>query len=163
MRLQAPSSPVQCCSHRARLNGSRAQSTLWLLEELQIPYELEIHRRQKNLLAPPELRKIHPLGKSPVVTVTPPGASEPIVLAESTFILQYLCDHFPRGKELVPQRWKDGQEGRVGGETEEWMRYQYLVYYIEGSFMFTMVMHFILGGAPALAVSDSDVWWCIAG
>ncbi|KAL2139596.1 hypothetical protein VTI28DRAFT_4937 [Corynascus sepedonium] len=126
------------------LNGSRAQSTLFLLEELEIPYELEIYRRQKNMLAPPELRKIHPLGKSPAVTITASGVSEPIVLAESAFITQYLCDHFPKGKTLVPQRWKEGQEGRVGGETDEWMRYQYLLHYIEGSFMFTMVMNFIL-------------------
>jgi glutathione S-transferase len=99
------------------------------------------------MLAPPELKNIHPLGKSPVVTVTPPGAAEPIVLAESAFILQYLCDHFPpKGSSLVPQRWKDGQENKVGGETDEWMRYQYLLYYIEGSFMFTMVMNFILSG-----------------
>ncbi|AEO69230.1 uncharacterized protein THITE_2119393 [Thermothielavioides terrestris NRRL 8126] len=126
------------------LNGSRAQSILWLLEELQIPYELAIYHRQKNMLAPPELRKIHPLGKSPVVSITPLGASEPIVLAESAFILQYLCDHSSKGKTLVPQRWRDGEEGKFGGETEEWMRYQYLLYYIEGSFMSTMVLGFIL-------------------
>jgi glutathione S-transferase len=126
------------------LNGSRAQSILWLLEELEIPYELDIHHRQKDMLAPPSLRKLHPLGKSPLVSVTTPGATEPFVLAESGFIVQYLCDHFPKGKELVPQRWKEGQENKLGGETEEWMRYQYLLYYIEGSFMFTLVLHFIL-------------------
>ncbi|KAK4237920.1 hypothetical protein C8A03DRAFT_34114 [Achaetomium macrosporum] len=128
------------------LNGSRAQSTLWLLEELQIPYEVQIYHRQQNMLAPPELRKIHPLGKSPVITITSPASAEPIVLAESAFIVQYLCDHFAKGKTLVPQRWKDGQENEVGGETEEWMRYQYLLYYIEGSFMVTVFLHFILSG-----------------
>jgi len=102
------------------------------------------------MLAPPELKKIHPLGKSPVVTITAPGVSEPIVLAESAFIMQYLCDHFPKGKSLVPQRWKDGQEGKVGGETEEWLRYEYLMNYIEGSFMFTMVTNFILSGMRAV-------------
>jgi glutathione S-transferase len=139
----------QCYSHSSRLNGSRAQSTLWLLEELQIPYELEIHHRQKNMLAPPSLKKLHPLGKSPLVSITPPDASEPIILAESAFITQYMCDHFPKGKALVPTRWKDGQEGKVGGETEEWMRYEYLMNYIEGSFMFTMVLNFILTGTQA--------------
>lgn len=119
---------------------------LWLLEELEIPYELDIYHRQKSMLAPPELRKLHPLGKSPLVSVTPPGASEPIVLAESGFIVQYLCDHFAKGKKLVPPRWKDGQEGKLGGETDEWMRYQYLLHYIEGSFMFSMVLGFILSG-----------------
>jgi glutathione S-transferase len=116
---------------------------------LEIPYELEIYHRQKSMLAPPELKKIHPLGKSPAITVTAPDAAEPIVLAETAFITQFLCDHFPKGKTLVPERWKDGKEGKVGGETDEWMRYQYLLYYIEGSFMFTMVMSFILSGMPA--------------
>jgi glutathione S-transferase len=130
------------------LNGSRAQSILFLLEELDISYDLEIYHRLKSMLAPPELKKIHPLGKSPVVTITAPGVAEPVVLAETAFIVQYLCEHFPKGKELVPQRWKDGQEGKVGGETEEWMRYQYLLNYIEGSFMFTMVLNFVLSGMP---------------
>ncbi|KAK4123440.1 hypothetical protein N657DRAFT_644979 [Parathielavia appendiculata] len=134
------------------LNGSRAQSMLWLLEELEVPYDLEIYHRQKSMMAPPELKKIHPLGKSPVVTVTPPGATEPIVLAESGFIVQYLCDHFPKGASLVPRRWKDGQEHKVGGETEEWMRYQYLLYYIEGSFMSTVVLQFILSGMKGNSV-----------
>lgn len=103
-----------------------------------MPYELEIYHRQKTMLAPPELEKIHPLGKSPLVTVTPagpPGGAEPFVLAESGFIIQYLCDHYGQGRDLVPRRWKEGQEGRVGGETEEWMRYQYILYYSEGSLM----------------------------
>lgn len=103
------------------------------------------------MLAPPELKRLHPLGKSPLVSITSPGASEPIVLAESGFIVQYLCDHSPKGKALVPQRWKHGQEGQLGGETEGWMRYQYLLHYIEGSFMFTMVLNFILSGMQAPA------------
>lgn len=126
------------------LNGSRAQGTLFLLEALEVPYELEIYNRQPNKLAPPELEKLHPLGKSPVVLIEVPGAAEPIVLAESAFIVQYLSDHFGNGKPLVPQRWKEGQEGRVGGETETWMRYQYLLYYAEGSFMPTMFLKFIM-------------------
>ncbi len=137
------------CLHQPRLNWSRAQSIVWLLEELDIAYDLEIYHRQKSMLAPPALRKIHPLGKSPVITVKAPGAAEPTVLAETGFIIQYLCDHFPKGKALVPQRWKDGQEGQVGGETEEWMRYQYLLHYIEGSFMTTMLLNIVLTGTPA--------------
>ncbi|KAK1768485.1 hypothetical protein QBC33DRAFT_535134 [Phialemonium atrogriseum] len=128
------------------LNGSRAQGTLWLLEQLEIPYELEIYHRDKSMLAPAELAKLHPLGKSPVVTITPPGASEPIVLAESAFIVEYMCEHSANGKELVPKRWKDGQEGKIGGETEEWMRYQYIMYYSEGSFMSQLVVYFVISG-----------------
>ena len=50
------------------LNNSRSQRIPWLLEELGVPYRLEQHRRDgKTNLAPPELRAIHPLGKSPVI------------------------------------------------------------------------------------------------
>ncbi len=111
-----------------------------------MPYEVEIFHREKSMLAPPELKKVHPLGKAPVLSVTPPGASEPIVLAESGFIIQYLCDHWGQGTSLVPKRWKDGQEGKVGGDTEEWMRYQYLLYYVEGSLMPYIWLYMIFSG-----------------
>lgn len=94
--------------------------------------------------ASPELAKIHPLGKSPIVTVTPPGASEPIVLAESGFMTQYLCDHYPEGQRLTPTRWKDGMEGKIGGETEAWMRNQYFLHYCEGSLMPILVMTLVI-------------------
>ena len=51
------------------LNNSRSQRLLWLLEELSIPYEIKRYQRDaKTMLAPPELRQVHPLGKSPVIT-----------------------------------------------------------------------------------------------
>jgi glutathione S-transferase len=50
------------------LNNSRSQRVLWLLEELGLAYEIKQYKRQPNLLAPPELRAVHPLGKSPVIT-----------------------------------------------------------------------------------------------
>jgi glutathione S-transferase len=51
------------------LNNSRSQRVLWLLEELGVPYEIKHYQRdKKTMLAPPELRAVHPLGKSPVVT-----------------------------------------------------------------------------------------------
>jgi len=115
-----------------------------LLEELRVPYELDVHHRLPSMLAPPELEKIHPLGKSPLVTVTASALAKPIVLAESGFIVQYLSEHFPSARRLFPTRWKESREGTVGGETEEWMRYQYLMYYAEGSFMTTMSLHFIM-------------------
>ncbi|KAK7711470.1 bifunctional glutathione transferase/peroxidase [Diaporthe eres] len=107
--------------------------------------------KQSNMLAPPELEKVHPLGKSPVITVTAPGSSEPVVLAESGFIFQYLCDHFAQGKTIVPKRWKEGQEGKVLGETEAWMRYSYLLHYAEGSFMPNLVMYLVLSGMSGRA------------
>ncbi|POR39705.1 Glutathione S-transferase 1 [Tolypocladium paradoxum] len=118
------------------LNHSRSQRIVWLLEELKAPYELEIfHRNKQTMLAPPELEKVHPLGKSPVISIAVPGGGEPIVLAESGLMTQYLCEHLPEGQRLVPARWKDGMEGRIGGETEGWLRYQYFLHYAEGSLM----------------------------
>ncbi|KAI1374692.1 glutathione S-transferase [Hypoxylon crocopeplum] len=126
------------------LEQSRAQNILWLLEELKVPYELETFRRV-NMLAPPELKKIHPLGKSPLVTVTPSGSTEPVVLAESGFITQYLSEHFGGETTMMPKRWKDGQEGKAGGETEQWLRWQYYLHYVEGSLMPMLFMGMILG------------------
>ena len=119
-----------------RLNESRAQRIVWLLEELRVPYDVEIyHRNPATLLAPKALLDVHPLGKSPVVTVTPAEGGEPLVLAESGFIAEYMCDHFGEGRKLVPAKWKEGKEGKVGGETEEWLRFRYLMHYAEGSFI----------------------------
>jgi len=101
--------------------------------ELGVPYEVKKYHR-KDLLAPPELRDVHPIGHSPVVTILEPGATEPVVLAESGFIYQYMVEHYSQGK-LAPKHWKDGQEGKLLGETEEWQRYQYILFYSEGSWM----------------------------
>lgn len=84
---------------------------------------------------------MHPLGKSPVVTIEAPGSSQPLVLAESGAIVEYLADHFGKAKPtLVPERYVAGREGKVGGETEEWMRYRYFMHYVEGSLMPFLVM-----------------------
>lgn len=122
------------------------------MEELQEPYEVEVYHRQPNALAPPELAKVHPLGKAPVISITAPGATAPVVLAETPFIFEYLLEHSEKGKSLVPTRWKEGQEGKMLGETEAWMRYQYLMYYIEGSFMPVLVQYLVISGknCPAL-------------
>ena len=51
------------------LNNSRSQRVLWLLEELGVTYEIKKYfRDKKTMLAPPELKQVHPLGKSPVIT-----------------------------------------------------------------------------------------------
>lgn len=110
-----------------RLNQSRSQRILWLLEELKVPYELEIfHRNKETKFAPPELKKVHPLGKSPVISIEVPG-SQPVVIAESAFVVEYLLDHFSNGSTLLPKRYKEGQEGKIGGETEEWLRFRYFM------------------------------------
>jgi glutathione S-transferase len=117
---------------------------LWLFEELNLPYKLEIfHRNPKTRLAPPELKKIHPLGKSPVITIAPPGSATPVTIAESGLIIDYLIQHFGQNTTLKPKQWQDGKEGKVAGETEEYLRYQYFLQYSEGSFMPLMIVRLI--------------------
>jgi glutathione S-transferase len=112
---------------------------------LKVSYELEIfHRNKETRLAPPELKKVHALGKSPVISVTPAGSTEPTVIAESAFIIEYLLDHFGNGSTLLPKRYKEGQEGKVGGETEEWLRFRYYMHYAEGSLMSLMLLALVV-------------------
>ena len=100
------------------LNNSRSQRVLWLLEELGVDYEIRRYQRDpKTMLAPPELRAVHPLGKSPVVT---DGA---LVLAESGAIVDYLAQRHGGGR-LVP-----------AAGTPERLRYAYWLHYAEGSLM----------------------------
>ena len=100
------------------LNNSRSQRVLWLLEELDLPYEVRNYERDRvSMLAPPELLKVHPLGKSPVITE---GA---LTLAESEAILEYLVDKYGGGR-LSPAHG-----------TDERVRYTYWMHYAEGSLM----------------------------
>ena len=128
----------------------------------QIPYELKTYKRGKDKLAPPELKKVHPLGKSPVLTVETPNRSEPLVLAESAAIAEYLCElagaastSFPNtdssrgdyyGKHLVPNRYPDGENGKIGEETESWIRYRFFMHYAEGSIMPLMLISLLVHG-----------------
>ncbi|KAG8934617.1 hypothetical protein FRC00_011961, partial [Tulasnella sp. 408] len=83
------------------LNNSRAQRILWLLEELEVPYEVKRYERV-DLLAPPEFFKVHPLGKSPVIT------DGDLTLAESGAIVEYIIARYGKGR-LQPQEsgWLD--------------------------------------------------------
>ncbi|KAK5655310.1 hypothetical protein OQA88_5877 [Cercophora sp. LCS_1] len=127
------------------LNDSRAQRIVWLLEELGLNYEIFIfHRDPKTMFAPPELSKVHPLGKAPAVGITFPGQEKETVLVESGLITQYLCDNFPEGSHLTPAKFHAGSQGRLGDETEAWMRYQHLLHYAEGSLMPPLLVALIL-------------------
>jgi glutathione S-transferase len=100
------------------LNNSRSQRVLWLLEELGLEYEVRRYERDPvTMLAPPELRAVHPLGKSPVVS---DGGN---VLAESGAILEYLVETHGHGR-LAP----------AAGSPER-LRYRYWLHYAEGSAM----------------------------
>lgn len=100
------------------LNDSRSQRVLWLLEELGVPYE--IHKYQRNpdtMLAPPELLKVHPLGKAPVIT------DGDRTVAESGAIIEYLVERYGNGR-LVPS-----------AGTPEYLRYRYWLHFAEGTAM----------------------------
>ncbi|CAE6705700.1 glutathione S-transferase family protein [Paraburkholderia aspalathi] len=100
------------------LNNSRSQRVLWLLEELGVPYEIKRYERDPNtMLAPPELRTVHPLGKSPVIT------DDGQTLAESGAIIEYLVDKYGQGR-FAP-----------AAGTPERLRYTYWMHYAEGSAM----------------------------
>jgi len=108
------------------LENSRSQRILWLLEELEIEYEIKQYRRDvKTRLAPPELLAVHPLGKSPVIT------DGDIVVAESGAIVEYVLTNHGDGR-LLP---------KIG--SPEHRRYQYWVHYAEGTFMPYMIMSLI--------------------
>jgi len=70
-----------------------------------------------------------------------------VIFAESALIIEYLLEHFGRNEtgRLLPKQWKDGQEGELCGETEEWMRYKYFLHYAEGSLMTLMLVSLIAG------------------
>ncbi|KAK1077485.1 bifunctional glutathione transferase/peroxidase [Friedmanniomyces endolithicus] len=134
-----------------RLNQSRSQRIVWLLQECKgIDWDLKIYKRDSDSLAPPALKKIHPLGKSPVISIETPALAKPLVLAESGTIIEYLCDHF--AQHLVPERYQDGKEGQVGGETEQWLRFRMYMHYAEGSLMSTLLLAMVIdniGDNPA--------------
>ena len=122
---------------------SRSQRIVWLLEECKgLDWDIKVYKRMENHLAPPALKEIHPLGKSPVISVEAPANSKPIVLAESGAISEYLCDYF--AQHLVPKRYQEGKEGQVGGETEQWVRYRFFMHYAEGSLMSMLVLAMIM-------------------
>jgi glutathione S-transferase len=100
------------------LNNSRSQRVLWFLEELGVPYEVERYERdQETMLAPPSLRAVHPLGKSPVIT------DDGLALAESGAIVEYLAERYGNGR-FVP-----------AAGTPDRLRYTYWMHYAEGSMM----------------------------
>ena len=101
------------------LNNSRSQRVLWLLEELGVAYDIKRYQRDpKTMLAPAELRQVHPLGKSPVIS------DGDITVAESGAILEYLVERYDDDGRLAPA---------VG--TPERLRWRYWMHFAEGSAM----------------------------
>ena len=108
------------------LNNSRSQRILWLLEELGLDYEIKKYQRDpKTMLAPPELKAVHPLGKSPVIS---DGGT---VVAESGAIVEYLVQCYGNGR-LVPP-----------ADSPERLRWTYFLHFAEGSAMPPLLLKLI--------------------
>jgi glutathione S-transferase len=127
-RVSPKHSPMITVHH---LENSRSQRVLWLLEELGLPYEVKRYdRNPKTMLAPPELRAIHPLGKSPVIT------DGDLTLAESGAIIEYLVDRYGAGKLAPP------------AGTPQRLRYSYWLHYAEGSAMPPLLLKLVFTQVP---------------
>ncbi|HMQ19200.1 MAG TPA: glutathione S-transferase [Sphingopyxis sp.] len=110
------------------LNNSRSQRILWLLEEIGAPYEIRHYQRDATTnLAPPELKAIHPLGKSPLLE------ADGRIIQESGAIVEYLCERHG-GEALVPARG-----------TDDHVRHLELVHFAEGSAMTPIILNIYLG------------------
>lgn len=117
------------------LNNSRSQRVLWLLEELQLPYELCRYQRDAvTNLAPPELAEVHPLGKSPMIE------DDGRLIAESGAIVEYICAR--HGAHLVPP-----------ADSDAYISHLELMHFAEGSAMTPVLLDLYVGrlgdaGAP---------------
>ena len=117
------------------LENSRSQRILWMLEELGLPYEIKRYERNKaTMLAPPELKRIHPLGKSPVIQDTD---DHDRVIAETGAIVEYLVDK------------ADGKLG-APSKRDDVLRYRFWLHYAEGSLMPPLLLKLVLGRIPLL-------------
>ena len=116
------------------LNNSRSQRVLWLLEELGMEYQVKRYERDaKTMLAPAELRAIHPLGKSPVVD------DGDVRVAETGAIVEYLLDAHGQGRLRPPPG------------TAEARRFSYWLHYAEGSAMTPLLLKLVFGQLPKRA------------
>ena len=115
------------------LNQSRSQRVLWALEELNLPYQIVRYQRGADMLAPDSLKKIHPLGKSPIVE------NDGHVIAESGAILEYLQEIGDPESRFKPQ------------DIEGKLQYRFWLHYAEGSLMPLLLMKLVfasLGKPP---------------
>lgn len=109
------------------LENSRSQRILWLLEELGMAYAVKRYARNpRTMMAPPELKAVHPLGKSPVIE------DDGIVVAETGAIVEYLVDK------------ADGQLG-AAADAEIARRYRHFLHYAEGSMMPPLLALLVVG------------------
>jgi glutathione S-transferase len=126
------------------LNDSRSQRILWLAEELGAPYEIKHYARDATTrLAPPELKAVNPLGKSPTIT------DDGLTLLESGAIVDYMTRKYGGGR-LAP---KPG--------TAEYEAYNQWLHYAEGSAMLPLMLNLYVSrlgeaGAPLRPRIESE-------
>jgi glutathione S-transferase len=115
------------------LENSRSQRVLWMLEELGLPYEIKRYERnKKTMLAPPELKAVHPLGKSPVIE---DRGDDGRVVAETGAIVEYLVDK------------ADGRLGAPANRSAA-LDYRFWLHYAEGSIMPPLLVKLVLTRVP---------------
>ncbi|RUR29008.1 glutathione S-transferase family protein [Vreelandella nanhaiensis] len=118
--------------HVHHLEKSRSHRILWLLEVLELDYDIHVYQRDtQTQQAPESLKSIHPLGKSPVIT------DEELVIAESGAIIDYLIQQY--GDERIQPSADD---------IREWVEYRYWLHYAEGSLMPLLVMQLAFKKMP---------------
>ncbi len=111
------------------LNNSRSQRILWLLEELGVEYQIQHYSRNlETQLAPDELKKIHPLGKSPLIT---DSENDDKVIAESAVIIDYLIERFAPNWQIEDSKSDDA------------IQMSYWMHYAEGSLMPPLLLRLI--------------------
>ena len=127
------------------LNDSRSQRILWLMEELGLPYEMKRYQRNaETRLAPPELKEIHPLGKSPVIT------DGDRTIAESGAVVDYILRRYGKGA-MMPEV-----------DSADYETYNEWLHYSEGSAMLPLLLNLYVGrlkeaGAPLHPRIDSEL------
>lgn len=108
------------------LEQSRSLRIIWALEELGLEYDLKYYKRLPNFSAPPELKKVHPLGKAPVLS------DGDLNIAESAVILDYLQSQYDTEQQFKPTAPQDV------------LQYNYWMHYAEGSLMPLLVMTLVM-------------------
>lgn len=131
-----------------RLDHSRSQRIVWLLEVLGLDYEIVYHQRTPSMLAPPSLQAVHPMGKAPVLEVRHPDMrGGRIVLAESALICEWLADHYgPAPNYLRPPRECSPPlvKTPLDNYSEMFLRHEWIMNWCEGTLMPTLTMSLVL-------------------
>ncbi len=127
------------------LETSRSQRILWLLEELQIPYEIILHKRDvRTKLSPPSLFAVHPLGKAPVIE------DDGQMVAESGAVIDYILHKYGKGR-LAPSV-----------DSPAYIAYSQWMHFAEGSAMLPLLLSLYVGilgpaGAPVHPRITSEI------